>query len=97
MTRKRFVKMMMANGYGRNEANTLADFANIKGQSYEKAYEETVLFVNYWNGINIEALTENIRSMCETVKKMTIAMSAAAEAFGRAFRDKMAELDEVEA
>ena len=39
MTRKKFVKLMMAEGYSRNVANVLARNAAAKGVSYQKAYD----------------------------------------------------------
>lgn len=44
MTRKRFVKLMMALGYSRNEANSLAACANRYGVSYADrwAYENSL-------------------------------------------------------
>lgn len=38
MTRKRFVKLLMAEGIGRNEANAAAEIARKNGESYERSY-----------------------------------------------------------
>ena len=40
MTRKRFVKLLMAERFDRNEANLLADYYNTTGVSYADAYKE---------------------------------------------------------
>lgn len=40
MTRKRFVKLLMAERFDRNEANLWADYYNMTGTSYTEAYED---------------------------------------------------------
>lgn len=40
MTRKRFVKLLMAERFDRNEANLWADYYNTAGVSYVDAYKE---------------------------------------------------------
>src|SRR5699024_2758953 len=40
MTRKRFVKLLMAERFDRNEANLWADYYNTEGVSYVDAYKE---------------------------------------------------------
>ena len=40
MTRKRFVKLLMAERFDRNEANLWADYYNMMGTSYAEAYED---------------------------------------------------------
>ena len=40
MTRKRFVKLLMAERFDRNEANFWADCYNMMGTSYAEAYED---------------------------------------------------------
>ena len=43
MTRKRFVKLLMARGYSRNEANKRAWDVVYDGGSYDRAYAEIVV------------------------------------------------------
>ena len=43
MTRKRFIKLLMARGYERNEANERAWKVVADGGSYERAYAEIVV------------------------------------------------------
>ena len=54
MTRKRFVKLLMAERFDRNEANFWADYYNMMGISYAEAYEDTKPYLcSYlisWNG-----------------------------------------------
>ena len=40
MTRKRFVKLLMAERFDRNEANLWADYYNMMGTSYAEAYKD---------------------------------------------------------
>lgn len=39
MTRKRFVKLVMASGFGRNNAEDLAYWLNLFGASYEELFQ----------------------------------------------------------
>lgn len=52
MTRKRFVKLLMAYGYSRNEAQWIADSANRDNCSYEEA------FVSHFDGRILEVRIE---------------------------------------
>lgn len=44
MTRKRFVKLLMAERFDRNEANLWADYYNTAGVSYVDAYKEMEVY-----------------------------------------------------
>lgn len=44
MTRKRFVKLLMAERFDRNEANLWADYYNTEGVSYADAYKEMEVY-----------------------------------------------------
>lgn len=44
MTRKRFVKLLMAERFDRNETNLWADYYNTAGVSYVDAYKEMEVY-----------------------------------------------------
>lgn len=54
MTRKRFVKLLRAERFDRNEANLWADYYNMMGISYAEAYEDMKPYLCShlisWNG-----------------------------------------------
>ena len=39
MTRKRFIRLLMADGYDRNSAHAYVRFVNANGKSYKTAYD----------------------------------------------------------
>lgn len=93
MTRKRFVKLLMAKGYGRNGANDMAALAQAKGYSYEKAYRLATAIPNL-----VDSLAPAIVNLTESIKKMTTALAAGFSAFGEAFHAAMeADRKQVEA
>lgn len=51
MTRKRFVKLLMAERLDRNEANLWADYYNMMGTSYAEAYKDMKPYLIVANGI----------------------------------------------
>lgn len=55
MSKKRFVKLLMAQGYSRNEALNIARMSNALGKSYREAFAQ-VLFETAKVLANINAL-----------------------------------------
>lgn len=93
MTRKRFVKMLMAKGYDRNGANCVAWEARRKGYSYEKAYRLATAIPDL-----VDRLGPAIVKLGETIGKMAAALGAGFAAFGEAFHAAMeADRKQVEA
>ena len=82
MTRKRFVKLLMAQGYSRNEANLYATRARVLGHSYETAY--------YLINIKSVHITgEAVRNAMQTITKIMNAVGAGVTAFSRAYTEAM--------
>ena len=81
MTRKRFIKLLMAQGHSRNEANEFAVNMRELGLTYDAAYR-----IYFCVPKVIDIIAEKIREFTETVEKMTKAFCDAADAFGAAFR-----------
>ena len=87
MTRKRFVKLMMARGYDRNGANKLADEARRTNQSYQ-AYDD------FYNSFE-RTLSDAAYSVGEPFPKVVELVAKVARAFGesaRVFAEKFSEI-----
>lgn len=65
MTRKRFVKLMMAEGYSRNTANLMAWKAAAQGVSYQKTYDAATGMSRL-----IKKLKKALVPVCEAAIKM---------------------------
>lgn len=87
MTRKRFVKLLMAKGYDRNEANATAEYARMSGRSYAEAYKVHPASVSNLMDIIGPAL----HNFGVQLEKMANALSKAVAAFGEAYKDAMEE------
>ena len=93
MTRKRFVKLLMARGYSRNGANDMATLARAKGYSYEKTYRLATAIPDL-----VDRIAPVIANFAESVKKVAAALAAGFSAFGEAYRAAMeADRKQVEA
>lgn len=69
MTRKRFTKLLMAQGYSRNEANLYATRARVLGHSYETAY----YMINFKS---VQIIGEAVRNAMQTISKIVNAVGA---------------------
>lgn len=84
MTRKRFVKLLMAKGFDRNCAKDMAMVAQKKGYSYEKAYRMATGIPDL-----VDNLTPAIVNLAETVSKLATALGAGFAAFAEAYTASM--------
>ncbi len=71
MTRKRFVKLLMAQGYSRNDAREVAMSVIARKKSYADAYREIE-----------EVSTFFLPSLADTLERTVAAFSRLANAFG---------------
>lgn len=82
MTRKRFIKLLMASGYSRNEACATARL--VPGDStYANTYA-TIMVMKA-----IPSLSDAISSMAETVGRLCAAVTEGVAAFIEAFNNSM--------
>lgn len=88
MTRKRFVKLCMANGYSRNAANRIAAKVPDSGKSYAEAYK-ALLAVKRLSVTLGPALSETMKRATEVIAKMTKAISEGVAAFSKAYSAAM--------
>ena len=87
MTRKRFVKLLMANGYSRNMAQFIAQIEAGLGNSYKEAFgkdkrDGSAALMNDFLSPEIYSV---IKEAAEAFGKIARAACAAAEAFVEAF------------
>lgn len=68
MTRKRFIKLLMANGAQRNKANKIANLYNARKIPYSRAYP-------------IAALSQRIAKTAKTLNKFSINIAKSINAF----------------
>lgn len=108
MTRKRFVKLLMAQGYSRNEANRYAQYAAAEGGSYQEEYDDLEEMLRKVRGLNVEgmletmqrvtqALEEALPKFVEAVARTNEAIQAGLSAFCEAYRAAMDKEKEPEA
>lgn len=91
MTRKRFIKLLMAKGYSRNAANELADEVLERGMGYESAYIVATVYVptigdEGWP--KVLAAVENLGVvMGRTVRAIGVGVDAFVEAYTNAMKE----------
>lgn len=90
MTRKRFVKLLMAKGYSRNEANRAAEFAYMLKPSYKAAYIELNTGVLDLSRIDTKTLHEAMERVIDSVLRIAEAFVAGMRAFTDAVNAEMA-------
>lgn len=92
MTRKRFVKMLMAEGYSRNEANIVATAARNSGIDYKLAYKAerdlSAAKLSLKN-VDISAICYAIGKIAEAAIKVASAMAKAVAAFAETYTKEM--------
>lgn len=84
MTRKKFVKLLMAKGYSRNDANSVAASVQERRLTYDAAYGIYCVFPDA-----AAMMQEAFEKLAKTVQKMVSAFFDAAAAFNDAFRESM--------
>lgn len=92
MTRKRFVKLLMSEGYSRNEANAFAAFALIRWGEYNTAYKNKQLTNDIridWKKVDLDALNDAINKVAEAATKIVSALAKAFCAFSETFNKEM--------
>ena len=88
MTRKRFVKLCMAQGYSRNTANEIAAEYNAKGKTYADGYAEFEQCKKLLDML-VPALVKTMERVTKTIGKMAQAIGEGVAAFSNAFQAAM--------
>ena len=76
MTRKRFVKLLMAERFDRNEANLWADYYNMMGTSYDEAYKDMKPHLIVANGIKVSRDFQSMVLDCASKLFLSLANAA---------------------
>ena len=90
MTRKRFVKLAMANGYSRNSANRIAEKVPTSGKTYADAYTALLAVKKLWAAL-VPAMTETVERLTKAFSKVAKALSEGVSAFSKAYSAAMTE------
>ena len=85
MTRKRFVKLLMAKGYSRNSANGVAEAVRANGKTYVEAYKAVKATVDI-----TQIISETVVKLYESIGRIARALSAGFAAFSAAYSSAMA-------
>lgn len=94
MTRKRFIKLLMAQGYSRNEANTVAAYSRSNRTPYSTAYTAELdahTAISKLTATNFDALCNAIGNLADMISRFSEAVSKAAAAFVKTFQAGMEE------
>lgn len=90
MTRKRFVKLCMANGYGRNAANRIAEEVRAKGRTYAEG-DAALRAVKKLQVTLGPALAETVERCNKAIRAIVQGVIAGAAAFSKEFSATMSE------
>ena len=85
MTRKRFVKLLMGQGYSWNGANAMARKAQANGKTYQHTYDA----LTFCSKLS-KALTDAVEPIAKAFKRMARAFSEGMKAFGEKYREELA-------
>ena len=92
MTRKRFVKLLMADGFSRNEANIVSTAARNSGIDYKPAYKAEMALSatkSSLKNVDISAVCDAIRSVADMAIKVASATAKAVSAFAETYMAEM--------
>lgn len=78
MTRKRFVKLLMADGYSRNGANNIARGVAEKGETFARAYAAEQALKKLVDAIDFERMGATIARWAKALGEVTAAVARAA-------------------
>lgn len=90
MTRKRFVKLLMAEGYSRNSANNVADATIMCGYSYAEGYAHVTNLLPLIEAVAVR-FGKAVQKFADSIDKCAKAMSEAASAAGKALYAAMSQ------
>lgn len=96
MTRKRYIKLKMAEGLSRNEAALNAREIVAEGLSYQEDYDAEIC-ANIYKQISLDeyiALAEAVANMVNVIQPVVVRVARAICAAGAAFMAEMREVQE---
>lgn len=86
MTRKRFTKLLMAQGYSRNKANRIAEEISANGKTYAEVY---AAFLEFSERFAV-GMSDIVERVSKTIAKTAQALGEAIAAFSKAYHERMA-------
>lgn len=99
MTRKRYVKLLMGQGYSRNGANLCAGDVVIQGKTYRQDYDARERSIRAAEEFQeaVEAVKRAFAETAKTFSRIAVAICEGADAFMKAYQAAMAKEKEPEA
>lgn len=93
MTRKRFIKLLMSQGYDRNKANEIANEARSRKVPYATFYytDAQARLLSSFGFISIDEARRAFLEAAKTMQRIASGFAAGVEAFSRAFSNAMSE------
>jgi len=88
MTRKRFVKLMMASGWSRNQANRITTVIASEKKSFQEIWDikyKNMPLVHF--GCFTEAFVDALNLTCEAISRLANSFSEASSAFVKTFNE----------
>lgn len=92
MTRKRFIKLMMAHGYTRNQCERMANSITKTGYSYRETYNLAMGFHSMWPRI-YPSIERAARAIAEFFHCLSAWVVRAAETFAKAISTAFSDLE----
>lgn len=90
MTRKRFVKLLMAEGYSRNGANEIAEEVLADGFTYAEGYDHVTRMLPLVKAM-VDTFADAVKKATDAITRIAVAAAEAAKAFVDAFHAAMAQ------
>lgn len=90
MTRKRFIKLLMSQGYDRNKANEIAEYVQKNNITYKNGYKATSEIKRIVDDM-IPKFAEIMQPIIETVTMVMRACAEGVAAFATAYSNAMSE------
>ena len=88
MTRKRFIKLLMAEGYSRNEANQIAEDVRADGLTYAEGFDQVTRMLPVIQEA-LQRMMEAVQPVVDAIWKVSCALSEAVKAFAETFQAEM--------
>lgn len=88
MTRKRFVKLLMAEGYSRNSANKIAQDVLADGMTYAEGFDQVTRMLPVIQEA-LQRMSEAIQPVVDAIWKTSCALVEAVKAFSDTFLAEM--------
>ena len=88
MTRKRFIKLLMAEGYSRNSANKIAEDVRNDGMTYAEGFDQATKMLPVIQD-TLQRMMDAIQPVVDAIWRVSCALGEAVKAFHDTFQAAM--------